>query len=316
MPAGAVREQSSLERSTLLCHLRAARVKARECAIHEALCLLEEFDATAPKGGPLGDQKGIFWIEIPRDSLGRVTEALPHLGYTESVELLEPAPAPRASAKNAPADAVRWRGQWYRRVPLYEEDAARLREEAPDRRLFAIAGEGGETRLIRGYRGDGGPLSRRGLAVYDARMLVNLVHTRPGATFLDPFAGVGGIVIEALERGYQVLSCDIDPILRPGLERLGATHHVCDARRLPFDTEGIDAIATEPPYDEQANEAVLASLSEMVRVLRKGGRLSMLAAAHQSDELRRRGAELGLTIRVDLPIDRKGLDCVVLAWTK
>jgi len=124
-------------------------------------------------------------------------------------------------------------------VRLYEEDAALLRDRAPDRRLFALQTGDGQQRLIRGYRGDGGALSRRALAVCDSRLLVNLVHASEGATFLDPFAGIGGIVLEALDSGYRVMSSDLDPILRPGLEQLGSVHYVSDACHLPIDAERV-----------------------------------------------------------------------------
>jgi SAM-dependent methyltransferase len=201
-------------------------------------------------------------------------------------------------------------------VRLYEEDAALLRDRAPDRRLFALQIGDDQSRLIRGYRGDGGALSRRALAVCDARLLVNLVHTSEGATFLDPFAGIGGIVLEALDSGYHVMSSDVDPILRPGLEKLGSIHYVSDACHLPIDTEKVDIIATEPPFDEQANDMVVKSLTEMNRVLKKGGKLAMLCASHQADKLQSQADALGFTRWFDSPLNRKGMDCVVMAWHK
>ena len=155
-------------------------------------------------------------------------------GYTYAVDMLEPLQEQFASHRNASPQVVRWKGSAYWLARLYEEDADLLRDRPPDRRLFALETEAGESRVIRGYRGDGGALSRRALAVCDARLLVNLVHASEGATFLEPFAGVGGIVLDALDSGYRVISADIDPILRPGLERLGSTHYVADARCLPF----------------------------------------------------------------------------------
>ena len=86
-------------------------------------------------------------------------------------------------------------------------------------------------REIRGYRDDSGPLSRRGLPTYDARMLANVAAAGEGGTLLDPFAGAGGVVIEALAHGCRVVSCDIDPALRYGLASLARSHAVADARR-------------------------------------------------------------------------------------
>lgn len=145
-------------------------------------------------------------------------------------------------------------------------------------------------------------------------MLVNLVSTTAGATFLDPFAGAGGAVLEALASGYRVLSCDIDPSLRHGLRALGAAHCVVDARRLPFAWNSIDGIATEPPYEAEADEAVVMALGEMARVLRPGGRIALLCAEGQAGALRGRAESLGLRAFHDASIDRKGTPCAVLAW--
>jgi hypothetical protein len=211
---------------------------------------------------------------------------------------------------------IRWRGNTYERVRVYDEDADALRERAPDRRLFALTTEVGGIRQIRGYRGDGGPLSRRGLPAPDARMLVNLVATARGGLFLDPFGGIGGIVLEALAAERQVVSCDNDPVLRHGLAQLGARHCVADARNLPFRTASIAAIATEPPYDQQAANVVGDGLCEAHRVLVAGGRLSVLCADWQADQLREIAGALRLIPYLDAPLDRKGLATVVLAWQK
>jgi SAM-dependent methyltransferase len=211
---------------------------------------------------------------------------------------------------------VQWHHRWYRRHRLYEGDAEGLRESAPDRRTFLLATSGGQARPVTGYRGDGGILSRRGLAVPDARLLVNLVAAPAGSHFLDPFAGVGGLIIEALASGYEVTSVDCDPVLHPGLLQLGARHLVADARHLPFADETFDAIATEPPYHEEATPVVVGALQELYRLLKPGRRLAMLCAASQAEALRHQAAQLGLHIVLDAAIDRKGLAVVLLVWLK
>lgn len=302
-----------METALLICTIREARRKARAAATAEALCLLRDLQPTAPYRGPLAERGGVFWIALPRDALDRAADRLPRLGYTQAVDVLVDTAGARRSSGS---DHVRWKQRDYRLMRVYAEDTEAARDLAPDRRTFVLESAAGEARPVRGYRGDSGRLSRRGLPIYDARLLVNLVTATAGATFLDPFAGVGGLVLEAVASGLRVLSADRDPKLRRGLAASGARHCVADASRLPFGDESIDAAATEPPYDEQAESVVVRALAEMARVLKLGGRLAMLCAAGQVDSLRRTGHSLGLSLFLDSPIDRKGTDCVVLAWEK
>jgi SAM-dependent methyltransferase len=297
----------------LLFWLRPARRKARLPAVTEALRLLRDCGATAPPGGPLSDQKGVFWISVPEGALEQVQERLPRLGYTAAVDIL----AESGATRGRRSDGVRWRGREWEVIRLYEENEEALREQAPDRRPFLIEKQPGVVEVIQGYRGDGGPLSRRGLPVCDCRLLVNLVGPLgPGQRFLDPFAGVGGLLIEARATGCQVISSDIDPFLRHGLAALANAHHVGDARSLPLADASADAISTEPPYHLSARDTVIQALDEMHRILAPGGALAMLCAADQADALCCRALQLGFVLFLNAPIDRKGTDVVVLAWEK
>ncbi|HEX5502821.1 MAG TPA: methyltransferase domain-containing protein [Thermomicrobiales bacterium] len=308
-----------MDDALLICHLRPARRKARAVAAAEALALLRDLGPTAPPVGPLAERGGVFWVALPAGAVAAALPRLPRLGYTRAVELLEPLDAARpeegGQGGTMPAEPVRWHGRTWRPARVYEEDAAALRERAPDRRVFMLETAGG-VRAVRGYRGDGGALSRRGLPVADARLLVNLAAPPTGGLVLDPFAGVGGVVLEALAGGYAVASCDRDPALRHGLARLGARHCVADARALPYRDGAVAAVATEPPYDPAAVLIVVAALAELARVLRPGGRVAILAAAGQAEGLRRAAAALGLAPLLDAAIDRKGLAVVALAWQK
>lgn len=296
----------------LIFYLRPARSKARTAATAEALSLLRDLDATAPAGGPLSDRGGVFWIDVQSQFLEKATDRLPRLGYSCAVDLLDRA------ADQANTEFIRWRGESFRLRRLYEENAEASRENAPDRRAFLFEDASGVVREIRGYRGDGDPLSRRGLPVYDARLLVNLVRPANAAhrKFLDPFGGIGGVIIEARASGYDVASIDIDRALRHGLSALGSSHCVGDARQLPFPSATFDAIATEPPYHESTRDTVVQALAEMARVVKGGGRIAMLCASWQADDLRKRGETLGLRSFLDSEINRKGLGVTVLAWEK
>ncbi len=302
----------------LIFYLRPARCKARTIATVEALSLLRDLHAVAPVGGPLSEQGGVFWITLPVNSLEAAISRFPRLGYTYAVDVLEPAIEQHSSFDRAQDQTrlVRWHHKLHRLIRLYEEDVRALRESAPDRRTFLLETSEGEVRSIRGYRGDGRVSSRRGLPVCDARLLVNLVSAGEGTLLLDPFAGAGGIVIEAFASGCLVTSADRDPALQPGLAHLGACHYVADARCLPFAAETFDAIATEPPYHEEAQRMVIEALREMYRVLKEGGRLAILCATAQADALRREAVSLGLRLYLDSPVNRKGLDVVVLAGLK
>lgn len=93
-----------------------------------------------------------------------------------------------------------------------------------------------------------------------ARCMVNLARTPRRGTLLDPFAGVGGILIEAGLIGAKPIGVDIDPEMidgaRRNLDSAGVKDYqliVGDARQLPF-TE-VDAVATDPPFGRQATTA-------------------------------------------------------------
>lgn len=95
-----------------------------------------------------------------------------------------------------------------------------------------------------------------------ARCMVNLARTPRGGTLLDPFAGVGGILIEAGLIGAKPIGVDIDRKMvegaRRNLEASGVKEYqlmVGDARKLP--ALEVDAVATDPPYGRQATTAGL-----------------------------------------------------------
>src|SRR5712692_373396 len=91
-----------------------------------------------------------------------------------------------------------------------------------------------------------------------ARCMVNLSQPIPGAVFMDPFCGVGGIALEACLLGCQVLGVDAVKRMLRGARRNLAHFGVSplglirgDARKIPVN--GVDAIATDPPYGTGAS---------------------------------------------------------------
>lgn len=318
--------------SLFILYLRKSRVKARVPAILEALSLLGPFQPIALLGGPLGDKRGVFWIAVEPQFTRFAINLFPRLGYSDAVDLAVLAEQvedvevaaltrPLGLTEQTHVRITSWRGKRYHLIRVFEEDGEFIRERAPDRRTFLLADAKGEVRPVKGYRGSGAALSRRGLPVSDARLLVNLVSPRTISvskhiTFIDPFSGAGGIVIEALESGYTVFSVDIDPRLRPGLEQFGARHHVNDATQLPFDDGMFIAMATEPPYHRDTCAMLSQALGEMYRVLAPGGRLSMLVAEWQVQHLLDVSTRYSFQLRLAAPINRKGTNVAVLAWER
>ena len=288
-----------------VCQLRPGRNKARIPATLEVLALFDS--AIALNSGPLAEQKGVFWVGAKDVDESRFR----HLGYTQRVLKL-------SDTDNDETEAVRWRGKTYFLKTIYEEDKDWLRNRAPDRREFLLRAHDGQVLSIQGYRGDGQHLSRRGLAPEDARLLVNLVTPHPDETvrFLDPFAGVGGLVIEAVDRGWQVYSGDIDPAVQVGLRHFGAHHSVLDAARLPFPPKFFDAIATEPPFHEDARAAIVGLMRECDRVLKPGGKVAVLVADWEAKILESAAEALGFKLLLSAEIDRKGSSNRVCLWQK
>ena len=285
---------------------RRSRHRARAAAVAEALALLHDLEPSAPAGGPLSERGRVFWVELPERHLPAASARLPRLGYTTAVDRLVPATGPAA---------VRWRRRSWRLVRLWQEDAPGHRELAPDRREFLFAAGGGPVRPVRGYRGGRGPLTRRGLPVCDARLLVNLVAPAGPGRLLDPFAGVGGIALAATAAGWTTVTADLDAGLRHGLGAIAA-HLVADARALPLRPGALDAAATEPPYDPAVGPLAGQALAELHRLLRPGGAAAVLGAAWQAPGLRSAAAGLGWRVVLDCPVDRKGLPVVALAWRR
>jgi hypothetical protein len=185
----------------LVLRLRRSRRKAREAAVAEIVAVLRDLDARAAPGGPVSDVPGIAWVTLPEENVMSAVSRLCGLGYTAAVELVT------ALKDVGPQDkplVARWKGRDVALVRVYEESDDSLRTKAPDQRTFLLECGDGVVRTIAGYRGGGGVLEHRALPVVDARLLVNLVATEAHGRLLDPFAGAGGVIIEANSTGLQL----------------------------------------------------------------------------------------------------------------
>lgn len=274
----------------------------------EVVALLRDLGARPATGGPLAEARGVAWVSVPAEHSQIAAGRLERLGYCEAVEMVEQAggPGPRA----------RWRRREVVLRPVYSEPDALFRDDAPDRRTFLLECGDGAVRPVTGYRGGRGALEHRGLPVVDARVLVNLVHSSARGTLLDPFAGAGGVVLEALRAGWSVVSVDLDPALRFGLAAFGARHLLANATALPLSDGSVDAVATEPPYDPSAEAEVCATVAEMARVLRPGARASLLVPAGQLEALAGAGRACGFEINLATPVDRKATEVACLVMTR
>lgn len=119
-----------------------------------------------------------------------------------------------------------------------------------------------------------------------ARALVNLTEVAEGGRFWDPFAGTGGIAVEAALVGADTLASDLDEAMveasQATLEHFEATGAVVqgDFQDVADAIGTIDAIATDPPYgraskthDEGVDDLYRRFLATAAGVLGSGGHL-------------------------------------------
>ena len=85
-----------------------------------------------------------------------------------------------------------------------------------------------------------------------ARLLVNLSGIKPGERLLDPFCGVGGILIEASLMGIDATGIEIDKRwadgARKNLDYYRLKANVINADFLEWEDGRFDAIVTDLPY--------------------------------------------------------------------
>ena len=91
-----------------------------------------------------------------------------------------------------------------------------------------------------------------------ARCMVNLSRPIKGSLLMDPFCGVGGVILEGAAIGCIVIGSDTDARMlrgaRSNLRHYGADYLgmiVGDATRIPF--RSVQSIVTDPPYGREAS---------------------------------------------------------------
>ena len=141
-----------------------------------------------------------------------------------------------------------------------------------------------------------------------ARAMVNISRAKEGSKFLDPFCGTGTFAIEASKMGVRAYCSDLDPTmvygskinseyLRANVECLWA-----DATSLPFRSQSVDSIASDPPYGRSViawghspRDLIEAFLEEAKRVLKSGSWIVLAASEEMKlrEALERMGFSVG-----------------------
>jgi demethylmenaquinone methyltransferase / 2-methoxy-6-polyprenyl-1,4-benzoquinol methylase len=118
------------------------------------------------------------------------------------------------------------------------------------------------------------------------RALVRAIDPRPGERVLDVATGTGMVALALARSGCAVVGLDQSPqMLATARAKLRAAPGVADrvtfvqgqAERLPFDTGSFDALSFT--YLLRYVDDRAATLAELARVVRPGGRIGMLEFA-------------------------------------
>src|SRR3954454_16597382 len=127
-----------------------------------------------------------------------------------------------------------------------------------------------------------GDYQRVGVRLVPAsEQLVADLQVRPGERLLDVAAGTGNTALAAARRDADVVCTDIVPELleyarrRAELEGLAFETEVADAQSLPYEDGSFDVVTSTIGVVFAADAEQAAS--ELVRVLRPGGRLGLTA---------------------------------------
>lgn len=285
--------------------LHPARSKAKKLANQELHSIFKPIGGYLAKGGPLSEQKAKSWIVFPSKNLQEAYQEAQKLGYSQKIQLLQP------SLKST----IIWKKKNYELQDWWEQDAQEIRKKSPDKRTFYLKTLSGQIKKIPGYRGDGTPTGRRGLPVIDARLMVNIAEILPQEICLDPFAGVGGILIAAKNSNLKIWSCDIDPGLKPGLEKISNKHIISDSSKLPYKDESVQAVVTEVPFQITNKSTIISWLASMARIVQKNRKIVLMAGPNQQKIF----SQISLTeLNLDFchSLKRKKINTVIYRWTK
>jgi tRNA (guanine10-N2)-dimethyltransferase len=131
-----------------------------------------------------------------------------------------------------------------------------------------------------------------------ARALVNLARVKPGDKVADPFAGTGGLLLEAGLVGAKVVGGDLDPEMADGARR-ALKHHQLSGEVREGDVAAtlaafapVDAVVADPPYGrasttarEPPRDLYRRALTAMHAALNPGGRVAAVFPLADADAL-------------------------------
>jgi len=228
-----------------------------------------------------------------------------NLGYTYGI--LHAHEEPYLGEELEAQNTARWVVGWIRirekklhLSEIYRQDEKALAISAPHQRTFLVDKDG-EIKSARGHR------RKRGVSPNDAKFILNISELCGNEIILDPFAGIGGLLLESRSRELRIFASDIDPVVRPGLAHVTDNRCVlADARNLPFRDAFFDAIITEPPFGSIYRQNVIDSLSELCRVIKPMGKIILLIAQDMYDAIASYIVDSGLKMTGDFTIRRHG----------
>ena len=139
-----------------------------------------------------------------------------------------------------------------------------------------------------------------------ARCFVNLARAKTGEILLDPFCGVGGILIEGGMLDCQIVGSDLDyTMIKKAKTNLkhygvnGASLLIADSRMCPYDN--VNSIATDPPYGRGSSSMGIKPIKlikeffiEANRILSRDGHLCIASPINAN--IKNIGLESGFNV--------------------
>jgi len=304
------------ERDVLVCLARPSRNRAKQLAILELSIVLGGLGEYVTNG-PLGDVRGVVSFFVKKGHDDALLALLKTVGYCNTFYKLDfSLQNPDTTDEIASINPFYWKGRPFHVIRFYAESEEEYRERSIENREFAVLGDDGAVRRIKGYRGDGSEAGRRGLPLEDAVLMVNLADPRNIGSLFDPFAGGGGILHAArtIRPSLRLLSCDVEARLEPGLRMYANVHRAADARELELG-ETVDAIVTEVPFSGNYTGVITQAFDNLSRFLRERGRVVCMCSTDQFSLIAECLRRNDLHCLFGKTLDRKGTTVSVSLWT-